>query len=222
MPIPLLFGDQPPSKPHFRAADRVTTRLYRSGSDVGTFGTARLNLLDRRNRRENVLEVTMLAWLSGKAAGDDYEAHPIPLSRQKEKKIVEELRSSHLQRLKEKKHRKIGGGAKVLPVVGVRRAASEAGRWSRESSLNESTEYNDANHHNGNGGVGGPDCDERNLKLALTHPTIAKFLKEFMIAQGCGDLLDFYLDIVEIRTAHRRRQHQEAVGMWVAMAKVRT
>lgn len=163
----------------------------------------------------------MLAWLSGKAAGDDYEAHPIPLSRQKEKKIVEELRSSHLQRLKEKKHRKIGGGAKVLPVVGVRRAASEAGRWSRESSLNESTEYNDANHHNGNGGVGGPDCDERNLKLALTHPTIAKFLKEFMIAQGCGDLLDFYLDIVEIRTAHRRRQHQEAVGLWVAMAKVR-
>jgi hypothetical protein len=165
----------------------------------------------------------MLAWLSGKAAGDDYEAHPIPLSRQKEKKIVEELRSSHLQRLKEKKHRKIGGGAKVLPVVGVRRAASsEGGRWSRESSLNDSTEYNDANHHNGNGGVGGPDCDERNLKLALTHPTIAKFLKEFMIAQGCGDLLDFYLDIVEIRTAHRRRQHQEAVGMWVAMAKVRT
>jgi hypothetical protein len=41
--------------------------------------------------------------------------------------------------------------------------------------------------------------EELNLKAALTHPTIVKFLRAFMLAQNSSNLLDFYLDAVEIR-----------------------
>ena len=48
-------------------------------------------------------------------------------------------------------------------------------------------------------------AEEHNLKSALTHPTILKFLKAFMIAQGTDNTLDFYLDVVEIRGLQRSR-----------------
>ena len=47
--------------------------------------------------------------------------------------------------------------------------------------------------------------EENNLKSALTHPTILKFLKAFMVAQSTDNMLDFYLDVAEIRGLHRRR-----------------
>ena len=48
-------------------------------------------------------------------------------------------------------------------------------------------------------------AEENNLKSALTHPTILKFLKAFMVAQSTDNMLDFYLDVAEIRGLHRRR-----------------
>lgn len=47
--------------------------------------------------------------------------------------------------------------------------------------------------------------EENNLKAALTHPTILKFLKAFMIAQSADNMLDFYLDVAEIRGLNRSR-----------------
>lgn len=47
--------------------------------------------------------------------------------------------------------------------------------------------------------------EETNLKAALTHPTILKFLKAFMIAQSADNMLDFYLDVAEIRGLNRSR-----------------
>lgn len=47
--------------------------------------------------------------------------------------------------------------------------------------------------------------EENNLKFALTHPTILKFLKAFMIAQSADNMLDFYLDVAEIRGLNRSR-----------------
>lgn len=47
--------------------------------------------------------------------------------------------------------------------------------------------------------------EENNLKSALTHPTILKFLKAFMTAQSTDSTLDFYLDVVEIRGLQRNR-----------------
>ena len=47
--------------------------------------------------------------------------------------------------------------------------------------------------------------EEHNLKSALTHPTILKFLKAFMTAQSTDSTLDFYLDVVEIRGLQRNR-----------------
>ena len=48
-------------------------------------------------------------------------------------------------------------------------------------------------------------AEEHNLKSALTHPTILKFLKAFMTAQSTDNTLDFYLDVVEIRGLQRSR-----------------
>jgi hypothetical protein len=61
--------------------------------------------------------------------------------------------------------------------------------------------------------------DEQNFKLALTHPTILKFLRFFMIAQGTGNMLDFYLDVAEIRGLQRELYYTEAYELWLQVAK---
>lgn len=50
--------------------------------------------------------------------------------------------------------------------------------------------------------------EENNLKSALTHPTIIKFLKSFMTAQSTEHMLDFYLDVAEIRGLERSRYYK--------------
>ena len=50
--------------------------------------------------------------------------------------------------------------------------------------------------------------EETNLKSALTHPTILMFLRAFMVAQSTDNMLDFYLDVTEIRGLHRRRYNK--------------
>ena len=47
--------------------------------------------------------------------------------------------------------------------------------------------------------------ESQRLKAALTHPALLKFLRSFMIAQSNDNTLDFYLDIVEIRSLVRER-----------------
>jgi hypothetical protein len=40
--------------------------------------------------------------------------------------------------------------------------------------------------------------ENNSLRHALTHPTIQKFLKDFMVAQSSESILNFYLDVIEI------------------------
>ena len=154
---------------------------------------------------------------------DEYEAHPVPkLSTKQQIKIVQELREHATQKLARKRKKKTG---KVVPINGNLEKSSVENRSSvgenlsrppsSHSSMNELSKSavmkNDEQIRN-------DSKDERSLKLALTHPTISKFLKDWMIAQGCGDLLDFYLDIVEIRSRHRRFLHKEAYDLWIMLA----
>lgn len=154
---------------------------------------------------------------------DEYEAYPVPkLSSKQQLKIVQELRVHATQKLVRKRKKKTAG--KVVPINGNdfdrssienRVLAENRSRSSSHSSIKEPSNSavmkNDEEHRH-------DSKDERSLKLALTHPTISKFLKDFMIAQGCGDLLDFYLDIVEIRSKIRRFLHKEAYDLWIMLA----
>jgi len=155
---------------------------------------------------------------------DEFEAYPVPkLSTKQQIKIVQELREHATQKSTQKRKKKTAG--KVVPINGnsVDRCSGEnrssggenRSRSSSHSSINDTTKSavikNDEQIRN-------DSKDERSLKLALTHPTISKFLKDFMIAQGCGDLLDFYLDIVEIRSTHRRFLHKEAYDLWIMLS----
>jgi hypothetical protein len=59
--------------------------------------------------------------------------------------------------------------------------------------------------------------EELNLKAALTHPTIVKFLRDFMMAQNSCNLLDFYLDAVEIRCLNSGRYYKEAHELYLSV-----
>jgi len=61
--------------------------------------------------------------------------------------------------------------------------------------------------------------EELNLKAALTHPTISKFLRDFMRAQNSCNLLDFYLDAVEIRCLNSGRYYKEAYELYLSVTK---
>ena len=149
---------------------------------------------------------------------DEYEAHPVPkLSTKQQIKIVQELREHATQKLALKRKKKTAG--KVVPINCNNFDRSTSGEYrsrsSSHSSINESSKSADMKNDEE---IRNDSKDERSLKLALTHPTISKFLKDFMIAQGCGDLLDFYLDIVEIRATHRRFSHKEAYDLWIILS----
>lgn len=45
--------------------------------------------------------------------------------------------------------------------------------------------------------------EDNSLRHALTHPTIQKFLKDFMVAQSSESVLNFYLDVLEILALNR-------------------
>ena len=156
---------------------------------------------------------------------DEYEAHPVPkLSTKQQIKIVQELREHANQKLALKRKKKTAG--KIVPInynnvdnksfADNRSSVGEyRSRSSSHSSTNEASKSAQFKHDEQ---IRNDPKDERSLKLALTHPTISKFLKDFMIAQGCGDLLDFYLDIVEIRATHRRFLYKEAYDLWIMLA----
>ena len=45
--------------------------------------------------------------------------------------------------------------------------------------------------------------EDNSLRHALIHPTIQKFLKDFMVAQSSESILNFYLDVLEILALNR-------------------
>ena len=45
--------------------------------------------------------------------------------------------------------------------------------------------------------------EDNSLRHALTHPTIQKFLRDFMVAQSSESILNFYLDVIEILALNR-------------------
>lgn len=60
--------------------------------------------------------------------------------------------------------------------------------------------------------------EEINLKAALTHPTIVKFLRAFMLAQNSSSILDFYLDALEIRGLSSGRYYKGGQDMYVYLS----
>lgn len=172
----------------------------------------------------NSTNLRMLSWLPFRGKSNAYEAQPEPqMSTKQQIKIVQELRQNHYQQLAAKRSAANNKRKKVLPVTSEEAVPAIPNSRSRAASheSRESASSYDADLMSSSKGSKGGNVkkDERNLKLALTHPTIARFLKDYMVAQGTGDLLDFYLDVVEIRSTQRRFLYKEAYDMWVTLSK---
>jgi hypothetical protein len=53
---------------------------------------------------------------------------------------------------------------------------------------------------------------DTNLKTALTHPVILQYFGEYMKVIGNEDLLNFYLDVVELRKLHDNKDLKGVYG----------
>jgi hypothetical protein len=102
--------------------------------------------------------------------------------------IIEELRKSQMQ--KKYPNPKKNNSHKIVPinlhVMPIRR--SDDGR-----SCNLDEEMKRQLRR-----VARDQKENNSLRHALTHPTIQKFLKDFMVAQSSESILNFYLDVIEI------------------------
>jgi predicted Fe-S protein YdhL (DUF1289 family) len=110
----------------------------------------------------------------------------VSINNREQEKIIKELRKTQTKQQPKPLNNLKGGNKKIVP--GTAEQLAESKQRDDNGDLNTMSDL--YNHRAEEEGV---------LKLALTHPTILKFLRSFMVAQGADNILDFYLDAAEVR-----------------------
>lgn len=123
-------------------------------------------------------------------------------SNKEQAKIIQKLRDAQKQKKKSQRLH-IKKGSKVVPVFDNQQSRSEHEDSSKRQGPNVANKSLDTENQLKLSKI--EAIEEKNLKSALTHPTILKFLKAFMVAQSTANILDFYLDAVEIRSLNDGR-----------------
>ena len=132
---------------------------------------------------------------------DGFDLRSKNITERQQCQIIEQLRESHHKTSPNKINRR-NSVTKILPL--------EVDRITEKKSRNEILSTNPITNDRVTEKIfsrGISVAEELQLKQALTHPTIVKFLRSFMYAQCNCDLLDFFLDVVEIRGLHRELKY---------------